>query len=104
MPVINRIAEFHDDMNSWRRHIHANPELDFGTVETAAFVVERLKEFGVDQIETGIAENGVVAIINGNGDGPTIGLRADMDALPITEIHDHAYKSTNQGVMHAWAA
>lgn len=101
MPVINRIAEFHEDMIAWRKHLHANPELDFGTVETAAFVVERLKDFGVDQIETGVAQNGVVAVIHGTGDGPTIGLRADMDALPITEVHDHPHKSTKPGVMHA---
>ena len=101
MPVINRIAEFHPDMIAWRRHLHENPELNFDTVETAAFVAERLKEFGVDQIETGVAKNGVVAVINGKGDGPTIGLRADMDALPITEVRDLEYKSTNQGVMHA---
>ena len=101
MPVINRIAEFHPDMIAWRRHLHENPELNFDTVETAAFVAERLKEFGVDQIETGVAKNGVVAVINGKGDGPTIGLRADMDALPITEVRDLEYKSTNLGVMHA---
>jgi len=101
MPVINRIAEFHDDMIAWRRHLHANPELDFDTVQTAAFVVERLKEFGVDQIETGIGRTGVVGVIKGRGDGPTIALRADMDALPIQEARDLPHKSTNEGVMHA---
>jgi hippurate hydrolase len=102
LPVINRIADFHEDMKTWRRHLHAHPELDFDTHETAAYVVERLKEFGVDDIETGVGRTGVVAVIKGNGgEGPTIGLRADMDALPITEVRDHAYKSTNEGVMHA---
>lgn len=102
MPVINRIADYYDDMKTWRRHLHAHPELDFDTVETAAFVVERLREFGVDQIETGIGKNGVVAIIKGQGgDGPVIGLRADMDALPITEVRDLPHKSLNEGVMHA---
>jgi len=101
MPIINRIAEFHDDMKTWRRHLHANPELGYELHETAAFVIERLREFGVDEIHEGIAETGLVAIINGRGDGPTIGLRADMDALPITEIPDRPHKSRNQGVMHA---
>ncbi len=101
MPIINRIAEFHDDMKEWRQHLHANPELGYDLPETAAFVIERLREFGVDEIHDGIAQTGIVAIINGQGDGPTIGLRADMDALPITEIPDRPYKSRNQGVMHA---
>jgi len=101
MPIINRIAEFHDDMKTWRQHIHANPELRFDGHETAAFVVARLKEFGVDEIHEGIAESGVVAIINGRGAGPTIGLRADMDALPMQEVMDHPYKSRHDGKMHA---
>jgi len=102
MPVINRIADYFDDMKAWRRHLHAHPELDFDMVETAKFVVEKLREFGVEQIETGIGKSGVVGIIKGNGgDGPVIGLRADMDALPITEVRDLLYKSTNEGVMHA---
>lgn len=101
MPIINRIAEFHDDMKTWRQHIHANPELRFDCHETAAFVVARLKEFGVDEIHDGIAESGVVAIINGRGAGPTIGLRADMDALPMQEVMDHPYKSRHDGKMHA---
>lgn len=101
MPIINRIAEFHDDMKGWRRHIHANPELKFDCHQTAAFVVERLKEFGISDIHEGIARSGVVAIIDGQGDGPTIGLRADMDALPMQEIRDLAYKSKTDGKMHA---
>ena len=101
MPVINRIAEFHNDMKEWRQHLHANPELGFECHETAAFVVERLKEFGVDEIHEGIATTGIVAIINGQGEGPTIGLRADMDALPILEATDHPYKSKIDGKIHA---
>lgn len=101
MPVINRIAKFQNDMTAWRRHLHAHPELDFACHNTAAFVVDRLREIGVDQIETGIAKTGLVAVINGTGEGPAIGLRADMDALPITEVRDLPYKSTNDGVMHA---
>lgn len=101
MPIINRIADFADEMKAWRQHLHANPELLFDTHETAAFVVERLKEFGVDRIETGIGRTGVVGIIEGQGAGPVIGLRADMDALPIQEVRDLPYKSKNPGKMHA---
>ena len=101
MPAINRIADFAEDMKAWRQHLHANPELLFDTHETAAFVVEKLKEFGVDRIETGIGRTGVVGIIEGQGEGPVIGLRADMDALPIQEVRDLPYKSKNPGKMHA---
>jgi hippurate hydrolase len=101
MPILNRVAEFADDMATWRHHLHANPELGFDCHDTAAFVVERLKEFGVDEVHTGIATSGVVAIINGQGDGPTMGLRADMDALPILEATGADYASTKEGVMHA---
>ncbi len=101
MPVVNRIADYADEMKTWRRHLHAHPELEFDCHETAAFVAARLKEFGVDEIHTGIATSGVVAIINGQGDGPTIGLRADMDALPMDEITGADYASTVAGKMHA---
>ncbi len=101
MPVINRIAGFSDEMTGWRRHLHAHPELGFDCFETAGFVVEKLREFGIDQIETGIAKSGVVAVIEGRGAGPTIGLRADMDALPINEATGLAYASENEGKMHA---
>ena len=85
MPVINRIADFADDMTAWRRHLHSIPELGLDCPMTAAFVAERLREFGVDEIHEGIAQTGIVALIEGQGPGPTIGLRADFDALPITE-------------------
>lgn len=101
MPIINRIAEFHNDMKEWRQHIHANPELTFECHQTAAYVVERLKEFGIEEIHEGIAKTGIVAIIEGQGEGPTIGLRADMDALPMQEIRDLPYKSKVDGRMHA---
>jgi len=101
MPIINRIAEFHADMKEWRQHLHATPELGFDCYQTAAFVAERLRDFGVDEIHQGIATTGIVAIINGQQSGPTIGLRADMDGLPITEISDQPYKSQNPGKMHA---
>ncbi|NBD28424.1 MAG: amidohydrolase [Alphaproteobacteria bacterium] len=101
MPVINRIAGFAEDMAAWRRHIHRHPELGQQCHETAAFVVERLKTFGVDEIHEGIAVSGVVAIIEGRGAGPTVGLRADMDALPIEEASGAAWASTRPGKMHA---
>ena len=101
MPVVNRIAEFAEDMKTWRRHMHQHPELGFDCHETAAFVVERLKEFGVDEIHEGIAESGVVALIRGQGDGPVIGLRADMDALPIEEVSGVEWTSKIPGKMHA---
>ena len=101
MPVINRIADYADDMTAWRRHLHAHPELQFACFETAAFVVDRLREFGVDEIHEGIATSGVVAIVTGNGTGPTIGLRADMDALPMEETTGLSYASTVKGKMHA---
>lgn len=101
MPVLNRIAAFADDMKAWRRHLHAHPEIGFDCHQTAAFVVERLKEFGITEIHEGIATSGVVAIIDGQGDGPTIGLRADMDALPMTEETGLDHASTIDGAMHA---
>ncbi|QTN35563.1 M20 aminoacylase family protein [Cognatishimia activa] len=101
MPVVNRIADYAEDMKTWRRYLHQHPELQFDCHKTAAFVVERLKEFGVDEIHEGIATSGVVAIINGQGDGPTIGLRADMDALPMEETTGLEHASTVKGAMHA---
>lgn len=101
MPVINRIADFADDMTVWRRHLHTIPELGFDCPKTAAFIKARLEEFGVDEIHTGIAQSGIVAIINGTGKGRTVGLRADFDALPIEEETGVDYASTHPGVMHA---
>lgn len=101
MPVLNRIADFAEEMKVWRRHLHAHPELEFDCHQTAAFIVDRLREFGVDEIHEGIAKTGVVAIINGRAPGPTIGIRADMDALPIAEMTGAAYASTVPGKMHA---
>jgi hippurate hydrolase len=101
MPVINRIADFAEEMAGWRRHLHMHPELSFDCTETAAFVVERLRGFGVDEIHEGIATSGVVALIRGRGPGPVIGLRADMDALPIEEQTGAAHASVRPGRMHA---
>ncbi len=101
MPVINRIAGLAPEMEGWRKHIHMNPELGFDCHETAAFVAERLREFGVDAVHEGIAKTGIVAIINGKAEGPTIGLRADMDALPMDEETGAEYASKVAGKMHA---
>lgn len=101
MPVLNRIAAFSEEMKGWRRYLHAHPELKFDCHNTAAFITDRLKEFGVDEIHSGIATSGIVAIINGSSPGQTIGLRADMDALPIEEITGAEYASTIPGKMHA---
>ncbi|MBF9042052.1 amidohydrolase [Rhodobacterales bacterium HKCCE4037] len=101
MPVINSIAAMADDMTAWRRHLHQHPELAFDCHETAAFVVDRLKEFGISEIHEGIATSGLVAIIDSGRPGPTIGLRADMDALPIAEITGAEHASTVPGKMHA---
>jgi hippurate hydrolase len=101
MPINNRIAEFQTDMTEWRRHLHTIPELGFDLPKTSAFVAAKLREFGVDEIHEGIAQTGIVAIINGQSDGPTIGLRADMDALPIKENGTHPHISTHPGKMHA---
>ncbi|WP_170438997.1 M20 aminoacylase family protein [Ruegeria arenilitoris] len=101
MPVVNRIADYAADMAEWRQHLHTIPELEFDCHQTAAFVAERLREFGVDELHEGIAQTGIVAIINGQGDGPTIGLRADMDALPIEEQTGVPYASKTPGKMHA---
>ncbi len=101
MPVINRIADFGEEMKTWRRWMHAHPELGLDCHETAAYVVERLREFGVDEIHEKIGVSGVVAVIDGQGDGPTIGLRADMDALPMLEMTGLGYASQVEGMMHA---
>jgi amidohydrolase len=103
MPTINRFADLHEEITGWRRDFHAHPELLYDVHRTAARVAELLTSFGVDKVVTGIGRTGVVAVIagNGTGDGRTIGLRADMDALPITERTGKAYASTNEGLMHA---
>jgi hippurate hydrolase len=103
MPIINRVAEFADEITGWRRHIHENPELGYEEVKTAAFVADKLKSFGVDEIVTGMGKTGVVAVIKGRktASGKVVGIRADMDALPIHEATSVAYKSRNPGKMHA---
>ena len=109
MPILNRAAELQGEVRDWRRHLHENPEILYAVENTAAFVAEKLKEFGVDEIVTGIGQTGVVGIIRGRGPngsgnaagGRTIGLRADMDALPLTEITGKPWASRTAGSMHA---
>jgi hippurate hydrolase len=91
-----------ETLTRWRRHLHANPSLTLQEGPTAAFVVEKLKELGVTEIETGIGGHGVVATLSRPGSNRSVGLRADMDALPIEEAAaDLPWRSTNPGVMHA---
>ena len=71
MPVINRIADYTDEMQTWRRHLHENPELMFECHNTAAFIAQKLRDFGVDALHEGIATTGLVGIIKGRGEGPT---------------------------------
>lgn len=101
MPIVNRIADYAEEMKTWRRFLHRNPELSLECHKTAAFVVERLREFGISEIHEGIAESGVVAVIEGQGAGPVTGLRADMDALPMDEETGVDYASEVPGRMHA---
>jgi amidohydrolase len=102
MPILNRAAEMQQEVAGWRQHLHTIPELNFDLHKTSAFVTEKLKEFGCDEVATGLAKTGVVAVIKGRlGDGSTIGLRADMDALPIVEATGRPYQSQSQGKMHA---
>lgn len=103
MIINNRIAAIQPEVAGWRQHIHANPEIRYEEEKTAAYVAERLKSFGVDEVATGLGKTGVVAVVRGrqSGSGKVIGLRADMDALPIAEATDKPYKSTVPGKMHA---
>lgn len=103
MPVKNRFAQLHDQITEWRRDIHQHPELMFDTHRTSALVEEKLKAFGCDEVVTGIGRTGVVGVIKGKstGSGRVIGLRADMDALPIHEETGVEYASKTDGAMHA---
>jgi amidohydrolase len=106
MPIVNRVADLQPDIQAWRRDIHQHPELLYDVHRTAAFVAERLREFGCDEVATGIGRTGVVGVIKGrqprgHGDVKVIGLRADMDALPIEEQTNLAYASKTPGMMHA---
>src|SRR5881394_162475 len=106
MPIVNRVADLQPDIQAWRRDIHQHPELLYDVHRTAAFVADRLREFGCDEVITGLGRTGVVGVIKGDrpagkGDVKVIGLRADMDALPIEEATDLPYASRTRGLMHA---
>jgi hippurate hydrolase len=103
MPIVNRVADLHSDITAWRRDFHAHPEILYDVHRTAASVAEKLQAFGCDEVVPGIGRTGVVGVIRGRkqGSGKTVALRADMDALPITELSDLPYKSTAPGKMHA---
>ncbi|MDF3349141.1 MULTISPECIES: M20 aminoacylase family protein [unclassified Sulfitobacter] len=103
MPVKNRFAELHADITAWRRDLHENPEILFETHRTSATVAEKLRSFGCDEVVEGIGRTGVVGVIKGKetGSGKVIGLRADMDALPIHEQTGLDYASKTDGAMHA---
>ena len=103
MPIVNRIAALSDEMAAWRHDFHENPELLYEVHRTAGIVADRLHEFGCDEVVTGIGRTGVVGVIRGrkSTSGKTIGLRADMDALPIEETSGVSYASKVPGKMHA---
>jgi metal-dependent amidase/aminoacylase/carboxypeptidase family protein len=99
--VLPEVFEIQEEIVQTRRWFHAHPELSFKEFNTAAKIVEYLKSYGIDEIYEKCAGTGVVAVIRGGSPGPCIGLRADIDALPVTETADTSYKSQNEGVMHA---
>jgi amidohydrolase len=105
MPINNRVAAMHGEITAWRRDIHAHPELLYDVHRTAASVAEKLRGFGCDEVATGLGRTGVVGLIRGRrpatGGERVIGLRADMDALPIAEATGAPYASQNPGKMHA---
>jgi amidohydrolase len=106
MPIVNRVADLQPDIQAWRRDIHEHPELQYDVHRTAAVVAEQLREFGCDQVVTGLGRTGVVGVIRGRkaagkDDIRVIGLRADMDALPIQEATELPYASKTPGKMHA---
>jgi amidohydrolase len=106
MPIVNRVADLQPEIQAWRRDIHEHPELLYEVHRTAAFVADRLREFGCDEVATGLGRTGVVGVIKGrkpatNGGVKVIGLRADMDALPIEENTNLPYASKTKGLMHA---
>ena len=107
MPVVNRVADLHADITAWRRDMHEHPELMYEVHRTAGLVADKLKEFGCDEVITGMGRTGVVGLIKGRKpaaegqDVRTLGLRADMDALPLNEITGVPYASKNKGAMHA---
>ena len=100
MPLIDDILAMKDEMTTWRHALHANPELGFQEEQTADFVAAKLEEFGL-QVYRGIGKTGLVGVLKIGNDTAAVGLRADMDALPIVERNSFEHRSTNHGVMHA---
>ena len=100
MTVEKRIAALQDEMTAWRRDIHAHPELGFQEQRTSDFVASQLKSFGVE-VHRGIGKTGVVGVLRAGSSKRSVGLRADMDALPIQEANSFAHRSTHDGRMHA---
>ena len=98
--IVEEMEASFDEMVSWRRYLHANPEVSFHEYETANFIVGKLKEFGFE-VNVGVGGNGITATLQGAHDGPHIAFRADFDALPIQDLQAVSYKSKNDGVMHA---
>jgi hypothetical protein len=99
MPIPHLINLFHNDMTAWGQDLHAQPELGFEEHRTSEFVAGKLAEFGCE-VHRNIGKTGVVGVLR-TGNGPSIGLRADMDALPIQEANDVPYRSKHEGIMHA---
>ena len=100
MPLIDAIVAMDDELKRWRRDIHAHPELGFEEQRTADFVAAKLEEFGIQTVR-GIGKTGVVGVLKVGNETDAIGLRADMDALPIVEANEFAHRSTREGCMHA---
>src|SRR3546814_6954071 len=96
----NRVTALQEEFTAWRRDLHAHPEIGFEEVRTSGIVADRLREFGVDEVIRGLAGTGVVGIIRGRADGPMIGLRADMDALPMPDHTRVPHRSTIEKRMH----
>ena len=102
MPIVNRVADLHNEIKEWRRDLHAHPELRYDVHRTAGSVAEKLKSFGCDEVVPGIGRTGVVGVIRGRKAGnKVVAMRADMDALPLEEETGLPYKSTVPGKMHA---
>ena len=103
MPIVNRVADLQEEMTTWRRDFHEHPELEFDVHRTAALVAGRLRAFGCDEVVEGIGRTGVVGLIRGRAgtSGKVVGLRSDMDALPIEEASGAVHSSRTPGKMHA---
>ena len=102
MPIVNRVADLHQEITAWRHDLHAHPELRYDVHRTAGIVADKLKSFGCDEVVPGLGRTGVVGVIRGRNAGTkVVGLRADMDALPIEEETGLPYQSTVAGKMHA---